>query len=138
MVGAFSDNQPDYTWIRPYETKTWKQYWYPVKDIAGFKNANLHAAVNLEQRDNNKVFLGYHSTQKIEKARIVLKNGEAIILQKELQISPEKAFTELVEIDGNYNFTDLYTEIVNTETNEVLISYQPIIKKRGRSYKTTA
>ena len=48
MVGAFSDNQPDYTWIRPYEVKRWKQYWYPVKDIEGFKNANLNAAVNLE------------------------------------------------------------------------------------------
>ncbi len=130
MVGAFSDNQPDYTWIRPYETKTWKQYWYPVKDIQGFKNANLDAAVNLEQRDNNNVFLGYHSTQKVEKAQIILKNGDAIILQKDLQISPEKAFTELVEIDGNYNFTDLYTALVNTETNEVLISYQPLEKKR--------
>ncbi len=36
MVGAFSDNQPDYSWIRPYEVKTFHQYWYPVKDIKGF------------------------------------------------------------------------------------------------------
>ncbi|NQU51973.1 MAG: DUF5107 domain-containing protein, partial [Bacteroidetes bacterium] len=130
MVGAFSDNQPDYTWIRPYETKTWKQYWYPVKDIEGFKNANLNAAVNLEQREDNKVFLGYHSTQKIDKARIVLKNGEDVILQKDLSISPEKAFAELVEIEGNYNFIDLYTEMIDAETNGVLISFQPVEKKR--------
>ena len=125
MVGAFSDNQPDYTWIRPYETKRWKQYWYPVKDIQGFKNANLDAAVNLEKRDGNKVFLGYHSTQKVAKARIILKNGNDIVLQKDLQISPEKAFTEMVEINDAYNFTDLYTEMVDTETNEVIIAYQP-------------
>jgi tetratricopeptide (TPR) repeat protein len=130
MVGAFSDNQPDYTWIRPYETKTWKQYWYPVKDIQGFKNANLDAAVNLEQREGNNVFMGYHSTQKVEKARIILKNGNDIVLQKDLQISPEKAFTEIVEINGAYNFTDLYTEMVNTETNEVIINYQPKEKNR--------
>ncbi len=48
MVGAFSDNQPDYSWIKPYEVKTFKQCWYPVRDIGGFKNANLNAAVNLE------------------------------------------------------------------------------------------
>lgn len=130
MVGAFSDNQPDYTWIRPYETKTWKQYWYPVKDIQGFKNANLDAAVNLEKREGNNVFLGFHSTQKVDKARIVLKNGNDIILQKDLQISPEKAFTEIVEINGAYNFTDLYTEMVDLESNEILISYQPKEKKR--------
>ena len=129
MVGAFSDNQPDYTWIRPYEVKTWKQYWYPVKDIEGFKNANLDAAVNLEDRDDNKVFLGYHVTQKIEQAQIILINGENIVLKKNIQISPEKAFTELVQLEGTFNFTNLYTEMVDRETNEVIISYQPKEKK---------
>lgn len=130
MVGAFSDNQPDYTWIKPYETKRWKQYWYPVKDIEGFKNANLNAAVNLEQREDNKVFLGYHSTKKIEKARIILRKGDKVILEKNIQISPEKAFTELVKLDGIFNYFDLYTEMVDMETNEVLISYQPVEIKR--------
>lgn len=130
MVGAFSDNQPDYTWIRPYEVKTWKQYWYPVKDIEGFKNANLDGAVNLEQRENNQVFIGYHSTQKVEKARIVLKKGDKIIFQKEVSISPEKAFTELVKMEDSYHFNELYTEMTDAETNKVLISYQPVEKKR--------
>jgi len=130
MVGAYSDNQPDYTWIKPFEVKTWKQYWYPVKDIEGFKNANLDGAVNLEQRDNNQVFLGYHSTQKVEKARIILKKGDHIIFQKNLSISPEKAFTELIKIDGSFNLNDLYTEMTDAGTNKVLISYQPVEKKR--------
>ncbi|MFY9150548.1 MAG: DUF5107 domain-containing protein [Prolixibacteraceae bacterium] len=129
MVGAFSDNQPDYTWIRPFEVKTFKQYWYPVKDIEGFRNANLDGAVNLEQRDNNQVFLGYHSTQKVEKARIILKNGEVVIFRKELQISPEKAFTELIKVPGAYRFTDLYTEMVDAKTNKILVSYQPVEQK---------
>lgn len=124
MVGAYSDNQPDYTWIKSYETKRWKQYWYPVKDIEGFKNANLNAAVNLEKREN-KVFLGYHSTQKLEKAQIILKKGDEIILQKEIQISPENAFTDLIEISGNFKATDLYTEMVDVVTGEKIISYQP-------------
>lgn len=58
MTGAFSDNQPDYSWIRPYEVKTFKQYWYPVKDIEGFKNANLNGAVNLEKGMKTRSFWG--------------------------------------------------------------------------------
>ena len=27
--------------------------------------------------------------------------------------------------------TDLYTEMINTETNEVLVSYQPVEQKNG-------
>jgi len=129
MVGAFSDNQPDYSWINPYEVKTIKQYWYPVKDIQGFKYANLNGAVNLEKREDNKVFLGYYSTQKVRKAKIILKRKGEIVIQKEMEISPENTFTATVKIDGSFNITDLYTEMVNAENNEVLIAYQPAEKK---------
>jgi tetratricopeptide (TPR) repeat protein len=126
MVGAFSDNQPDYSWIRPYEVKSFKQYWYPVKDIQGFKNANLNGAVNLEKRDGGKVFLGYYSTQKIEKANIVLKKNGLVIFSKQVEISPEKSFTETIQIKGDVELTDLFTEMVNAEDNEPLVSYQPV------------
>jgi tetratricopeptide (TPR) repeat protein len=137
MVGAFSDNQPDYSWIRPGEVKTWKQYWYPIKDIQGFRYANLNGAVNLEPRDQSNVFVGYYSTQKVTKARIILKNGTKVLLQKEVLISPEKAFTEVVKVEGTYKFTDLYTEMVNAETNEVLVSYQPVELKKEANLPET-
>lgn len=131
MVGAFSDNQPDYSWIKPFETKRWKQFWYPVKDIQGFKNANLNAAVNLEQRDGNNVFFGFHATQKFENARVILKNGTKIVFQKDIQISPEKAFTQTIDLKEKFNITDLYTELINLENNVVLVSYQPGEKEKG-------
>lgn len=56
MVGAYSDNQPDYSWIRPYEVKEWEQYWYPIKGMKGFKNANLEGAVNLEKGKKTTCF----------------------------------------------------------------------------------
>jgi len=48
MVGAYSDNQPDYSWLQPGEVKSFSMYWYPFREIGGVKNANLDAAVNLE------------------------------------------------------------------------------------------
>lgn len=126
MVGAFSDNQPDYSWIKPYEVKTFKQYWYPVKDIGGFKNANLNGAVNLEAREKNQVFLGYCTTRKVKNASIVLKNNEAIIFKKEVEISPDNAFTQLIKVEGPFEITDLYTDITDSETGEILISYKPV------------
>ncbi|MDX1285969.1 MAG: DUF5107 domain-containing protein, partial [Draconibacterium sp.] len=125
MVGAYSDNQPDYTWIMPYETKRWKQFWYPLKDIGGFKNANLDAAVNLEQRGDDMIFLGYYSTQKLGEAQIILKNKDEIVLKEELVISPEKAFTKELKISSGYVFTDLYTELIDLKTGKQIISYQP-------------
>ena len=129
MVGAFSDNQPDYSWIRPYEVKTFKQFWYPVKDIQGFKNANLNGAVNLEKREDGKVFLGYYSTQKIDKAKIILKRKDIVVFEKTVEISPEKAFTELINMHGAFEITDLATEMINTENNEILVAYIPVQQK---------
>ena len=48
MAGAYSDNQPDYSWFAAYDTRTFTEHWYPVRGIGGFKNANVDAAVNLE------------------------------------------------------------------------------------------
>ena len=126
MVGAFSDNQPDYSWIRPYEVKTFRQYWYPVKDIQGFKYANLNGAVNLEKRGDNLVFLGYYSTQKVTKAKIVIRRKGETVFEKISEISPEKTFTASVKIDGPFVITDLSTEMINSENNEVLVSYHPV------------
>jgi tetratricopeptide (TPR) repeat protein len=129
MVGAFSDNQPDYSWIKPYEIKSFKQYWYPIRDIGGFKNANLNGAVNLEVREKNSVFVGYYTTQSINKAKVVLKNRDKIIFEKNIQISPAAAFAETIKLNGAFTLTDLYTELINSETGETLISYQPVEKK---------
>ena len=88
MVGAYSDNQPDYSWISPYETRTCKQVWYPIKKIGGVKCANIDAAINLERRSADKVFLGFNSTAKVKRAQVVLNYGE-------------KSFSEIIDIDPN-------------------------------------
>ncbi len=31
MTGAYSDNQPDYSWLQPYETRSFSMNWYPFR-----------------------------------------------------------------------------------------------------------
>jgi tetratricopeptide (TPR) repeat protein len=88
MVGAYSDNQPDYSWISPYETRSCKQYWYPIKKIGGVKCANLDAAVNLERRAPDKVLLGFNTTARVQRAKVLLNFGQ-------------KTFSEIIDIDPN-------------------------------------
>ena len=33
MAGVYTDNQPDFSFLQPGETKTWSQYWYPIQKI---------------------------------------------------------------------------------------------------------
>ncbi|MHB8969417.1 MAG: DUF5107 domain-containing protein [Pirellulaceae bacterium] len=125
MVGAFSDNQPDYSWIKPHEVKTIKQYWYPVRDIGGFKNANLNAAVNLELRAPESAFVGFHTTARFRGAQVTLTKGDSVLLQRTIDIGPDQPFTQEVSIPSGTQETELRAVLVAADGKE-LIAYQPI------------
>ena len=40
MTGMFTDNQPDFTFLKPYEEKTFVQYFMPYKNVGAVKNAS--------------------------------------------------------------------------------------------------
>jgi tetratricopeptide (TPR) repeat protein len=48
MAGVYTDNQPDFSFLQPGETKTWSQHWYPIQQIGPAQHANLEAAVSLK------------------------------------------------------------------------------------------
>ena len=78
MAGSYSDNQPDFAWLEPYETKIFSQYWYPISKIGTPCFANLNGAVNIE-RENGKGILKIQSTKCFENAEITItENGKQI------------------------------------------------------------
>jgi len=96
MVGAYSDNQPDYSWLQPFEAKSFSVYWYPFREIGGVKKANLDAAVNLEAGDDRKVKLGFCTTAAHPRAIVRLQSGFRTLLKQEIAIAPGKPYvTEL-------------------------------------------
>lgn len=48
MAGSYTDNQPNFAWLEPYETKEFSQYWYPVSKIGAPDYANLNCAISLQ------------------------------------------------------------------------------------------
>ena len=125
MVGAFSDNQPDYSWIKPHEVKTFKHYWYPVREIGGFKNANLEGAVNLELRENNIAFVGFHTTTRHAAAQATLTLGDKVLLQQAIEIGPDKPFTREVSVPSGTIATELRA-VLTAADGSPLVAYQPI------------
>lgn len=48
MAGVFTDNQPDFAFIAPGETKSFSQFWYPIREIGPAHHATLDVAVRLD------------------------------------------------------------------------------------------
>ncbi len=123
MVGGYSDNQPDYSWIKPGEVKRLKQYWYPVRDIGGFKKANLDAAVNLRFIGGKRVVIGINTTREFKDCRVILLENEEIIYEKRSDIGPGNPFISQLNVGGKADITRFKLKLLD-QNNMELITYQ--------------
>ncbi len=124
MRGAYSDNQPDYTWLQPFDTKTFSMYWYPFRDIDGVKNANLDAAVNLEVEKNGTAKLGFYTTAPHRSATVLLEDGPQVLLRQKIAIDPGKPWVKQVAIPGDVDEHDLRASL--SVDGRELVAYSPL------------
>jgi tetratricopeptide (TPR) repeat protein len=126
MVGGFSDNQPDYSWIQPYEVKTVHEFWYPFREIGGVKNANIEAAVNLEV-EGGAARIGAATTASQPEARVVVDAAGKRVFERAVAIAPDKPFTASVDLPAGTKETDVRIAVL--AGGRELVSYQPAVKK---------
>jgi tetratricopeptide (TPR) repeat protein len=125
MVGAFSDNQPDYSWIGPGEIREFTQCWYPIREIRGVKYANRDAAVNLERLASGKVFIGFNATAVFRNAKATLKSGEKSLFEQTLDIDPSKPFTKEIDLPDAIANNDLRAALCDADGKE-LVAWQAV------------
>ena len=78
MTGVFADNQPDFTWLKPYEEKTFVQYFMPYKGVGRVKNATKDAMINFTVEDGTANLLLYTSGCFDNLRLTVSRNGELL------------------------------------------------------------
>ena len=124
MTGCYTDNQPDFTWIAPYETKTFTQYWYPVKQIGEPKNATVEGACNLEKTEKGWK-IGFYSTADRKQCRIGLLVGEQVVFSDTADVSPETPYVKEISVEAG----DAPLLVITDASGVELVSYKVV--KRG-------
>ncbi|GAB7258045.1 DUF5107 domain-containing protein [Polaribacter sp. OB-PA-B3] len=122
MCGVYTDNQPDFSWMHPYEEKSFKQYFMPYYNVGVVKNATKEALVNLEMVDG-KALVKVYVTSTYNNCVITLKANDTLLHEEVLNLSPEVGFEKFIEIGSN-TFDDLQIS-VNEATGQVLVSWEP-------------
>ncbi len=123
MAGVYTDNQPDFSFLQPGETKAWSQYWYPIQKIGPAQHANLDAAISL-RLENGNLQLGVAVTrhQPCAVVAVIAKGKRIVSFQR--NISPGSPLLEKIKLPNLMALTDLVIRVCDSAHRE-LISHQP-------------
>lgn len=123
MSGVFTDNQPDFSYLAPGETRTFSEFWYPIRSIGPAHQANLDVAVSL-QLDEAKyeVKVGVSSTAAREPVTVLLKVKGTVAHSWSGLISPAEPFTEVVQLTAPADEVDLTLQVLDGSDELILWS----------------
>lgn len=99
MAGSYSDNQPNFAWLAPYETKEFSQHWYPITKIGSPTFANLNCAFKLD-RENNSFKL--QTTKVYKNATVKVSDNNKVYLETTCDLKPDSIFSTSVELSDEY------------------------------------
>ncbi len=121
MTGMYCDNQPDFSWLKPYEEKVFKQYFMPYKAVGQVKNATINAALNVEKTEEGKLHICVYATARHDSAQILIKYDGKEIFSDEAVLSPVDIYERELELD----ISDIYKVKVSVYSDgKELVSYQ--------------
>lgn len=98
MAGVYTENQPDFTWLQPYEEKHFTQYFLPYRELGVVKNASKDLLLNIDPEGRNGVCFKIFATSKqTVKVTLASDDGTRIYYDKEATITPEALLSETVD-----------------------------------------
>lgn len=101
MAGVYTENQPDFTWLQPYEEKSFVQYFLPYRELGIVKNATKDLLMNIDQDGTSgKVNFKIFATSE-QHVCVELRNDDGTVYySKEVTITPENIMEENVDVKG--------------------------------------
>jgi tetratricopeptide (TPR) repeat protein len=120
MAGVYTDNQPDFSFLLPGETKDWSQFWYPIREIGPAHEANLDAAVHLSLAQRT-ARIGVSVTRVVPGAVIkLLANGRPLALFTR-DLSPRQPFTDSVRVPARIALHHLRLVVTDASGRECMV-----------------
>jgi len=120
MAGVFTDNQPDFSWMNPYEEKTFTQYFLPYRELGVVKNASQDLLMNMD-KVGDKVIVKVFATSKIKDAKITLSplNSPKGDFEEVVNLSPEHVYVREIVV-GDISLSNLCLAVYGENDREVL------------------
>src|SRR6266568_2035983 len=123
MAGVYTDNQPDFSFLAPGETKTFSQYWYPIREIGPAYKANRDVALSF-QISTSEARIGVCATQAFPAAKVRLESATGQIAEWQCDLKPGSAFLQVAELPAGIKESEL-SAVVESREGQTVLRYTP-------------
>ncbi|TQJ30048.1 DUF5107 domain-containing protein [Microbacterium sp. SLBN-146] len=133
MAGVYTDNQPDFAWLVPGETKRFSQFWYPIHEIGPARQATTDAAVSVDQ-DAHRV--GVIATRAVAGAEILVGVDDGREFSARVMLGPEAPVVHtFAEVGGS---RIIRVEVRDAASGNVLVEWIERTEKAAEPWVATA
>jgi tetratricopeptide (TPR) repeat protein len=123
MTGVFTDNQPDFSWLMPYEEKSFTQYFLPYQSLGLVKNATKDILLNIEKQDK-ELLIKIFATSLQKGNTINILSGDQLLLRETFDASPEHVYSRPLAVDKGVTEKNISVSITDASGKEILV-YEP-------------
>lgn len=123
MTGVYTDNQPDFSWLQPYEEKTFTQYFMPYRDVGEIKNATKEAVVNITITGTT-ADIKLHTTAAYDQVVVVLYREDEVLYTETISASPEQPYLKIITLKEAVQPEQVKLVITDAATGKVLVQYR--------------
>jgi tetratricopeptide (TPR) repeat protein len=123
MCGVYTDNQPDFSWLMPYEEKSFNQYFMPYRDLGVVKNATKDVMLNLEISEG-KADVRIYTMGTYKQARVVLRAEEQLLMEETVDLDPRGVFLREVAVNPSLPEQAFHLAVYD-EDGKLLIEWSP-------------
>ncbi len=121
MTGCFTDNQPDFSYIAPMESKDFTQYFMPYHDLGTVHNATKDLALHLEADD--KITVKLYCSGTLGKCEIKIND----IFSQPLDLICANTYEVSIKNNG-YRFEDITVKII--KNGKTVLMFNGDVKKQ--------
>ena len=101
MAGVYTENQPDFSWLQPYEEKAFTQYFLPYRELGIVKNASKDFLLNIQRGEGgDEVTFKVFATSAREVTVELRGDDGTVLYSHRTKVSPEKIFERTVAVPG--------------------------------------
>ena len=109
MAGVYTDNQPDFSYLHPYETKTFTQIWWPIQKIGVIHNANRDYALHVTV-EKGRAKVGLCASTHEPETRLRVFAGDRVVYDESAPVAPDRPIQVEVSLPAGCPASEVQAE----------------------------